>query len=70
MFEDADALNFKLETQSPAIDAGDSDAIEAVCERYEQLYGINLRFDFDLSRSSARGGWDIGPMSVLRQNVE
>ncbi len=57
MLVDVARNNPRLSDGSPAIDAA---ALEAAFSRYQELYGLNIRYDFDGNpRTSA---WDIGAL--------
>ncbi len=67
LFLDADSGDFHLVEGSPAIDAGTySSEVEYVYNRFEELYGISIRKDFEgITRpqdgdSSGSAEWDIG----------
>ncbi len=60
LFMDAANNDFRLKEGSPAIDKGGSDAIEAICDTFELLYGVNLRYDFAYNIRPQGNGWDIG----------
>jgi len=61
LFVDASNNDFHLQSTSPAIDAGTSSGvIQEVFDRFEQLYGIDIRKDIE-GRTRPQGlGWDIG----------
>ncbi len=51
--------NFHLQAISPAIDAGiSSGVVQEVFDRFEQLYGVNIRKDIE--GEPRAGTWDIG----------
>jgi len=59
LFVDADNDDFNLQSSSPAIDAGTSSGVvQQVFDRFEQLYGIDIRKDIE--GNPRIGAWDIG----------
>jgi len=60
LFMDADNNDFRIKQGSPAIDKGDAGTIEAICDTFQQLYGVDLRYDFAYKKRPQGSGWDIG----------
>ena len=60
LFMNAANYDFRLKEGSPAIDKGGPDAIEAICDTFEQLYGVDLKYDFAYNKRPQGNGWDIG----------
>jgi hypothetical protein len=61
LFADTSTYDFNLLKGSPAIDRGNADAIETLCTKYKQLYGIDIRFDCANNSRPVGSGWDVGP---------
>ncbi len=60
LFMNASNYDFRLKEGSPAIDNGSPDAIETICDNFEKLYGVDLKYDFAYNKRPQGNGWDIG----------
>jgi len=67
-FVDAANVYFHLQSTSPAIDAGTSSGVvKDVFDRFEQLYGIDIRKDIE--GKPRTGAWDIGAYEYVLNAV-
>jgi hypothetical protein len=61
LFTDAANNDFHLQSTSPAINAGTSSGVvQEVFDRFEQLYGIDIRKDIEGKTRPQGSAWDIG----------
>lgn len=67
LFVNAANYDFRLKEGSPAIDKGNSDAIEAICDNFEKLYGVDLKYDYVYNKRPQGNGWDIGAYEYTGQ---
>lgn len=69
-FISADANNFHLQATSSAIDAGTSaGVVQEVYDRFQQVYGIDIRKDMEERARSQGSAWDIGAYEYVLSAV-
>lgn len=70
LFRNAGQGNLRLQQGSPAIDAGTASGIvDEVYDRFQELYGIDIRKDIMGRARPAGGGWDIGAYEYVLEPV-
>ena len=60
LFMDVGAANFELRSGSPAIDAGNSAIVSPAYGRFTELYGLDIRVDFNGNPRPQATAWDLG----------
>jgi len=66
LFVDAENLDFRLQTNSPAIDAGME---HSVYQLFETRFGINIKVDFAGTTRPQGTAWDIGAYEYTNSNT-
>jgi hypothetical protein len=65
-FVDPGNEDLRLQPASPAIDAGrSSGTVQQVCDRFQQLYGIDIRKDIEGRPRPQGSAWDIGAYEYM-----
>jgi hypothetical protein len=67
LFSDAANNDYRLQSDSPAIDAG---AVSDLYQQFENFWGLDIRFDFDGAPRPQGSAWDIGAYEYVPTDPE